>query len=183
MTISGVFWSGESGHVGSPAERGKIPPARFKPDLPDGHDKQAREHDGDERRGVVPQHHPPVESGGVVVHQIEQGVFAERREGPPHKVPDGIPIDRRKLRSPDPEALQRIEGRGATVKAKSTKALKPRPTQHGQNQDRVFPVHGTSGPVPKRPQKRDQLAPFHRSVSLPSAPPPGGCSEPSRRDK
>ena len=25
--------------------------------------------------------------------------------------------------------------------------------------------------------------PFHRSVSLPSAPPPGGCSEPSRRDK
>ena len=25
--------------------------------------------------------------------------------------------------------------------------------------------------------------PFHRSVSLLSAPPPGGCSKPSRRDK
>ena len=32
------------------------------------------------------------------------------------------------------------------------------------------PTSTVSGPVPKRSQKRDQLAPFHRSVSLLSAP-------------
>ena len=76
---------------GKPAKSGEIAPARFKPDLPDGHGKQTREHDGDKRRGVVPQHHPLVESGGVIVHQIEQGTFAKGREGTPEKVPDGIP--------------------------------------------------------------------------------------------
>ena len=58
-------------------------------------------------------------------------------------------------------------------------------TLDGEDRSGIIQGEGkrSSGPVPKRPQKRDQLAPFHRSVSLLSAPPLGAVSEPSRRDK
>ena len=89
--MAGAVCRVESGQVGSAPKGRKIPPPRFQPDLPNGQENEAREHDGDERRSVVPEHHPAVEVGGVVVHEIEQGILAKHGEGTADKAPQGVP--------------------------------------------------------------------------------------------
>ena len=46
--------------------------------------------DADEIK-VVPEHHPPVKVGRVVVHEIEQRIFVQHGEGKPDKAPQGVP--------------------------------------------------------------------------------------------
>ena len=62
-------------------EGGEIPSPSPEPDLPNRQENEPREHDGDEGRKVVPEHHPAVEVGGVVVHEIEQRILAQPGEG------------------------------------------------------------------------------------------------------
>ena len=89
--MAGAFCFGLSGHTGSPPKGGEVAPAPLQPDLPNGHEHEAREHDGNERRSVVPEHHPPVEVGGVVVHEVEQRILVQQGEGKPDKAPQGVP--------------------------------------------------------------------------------------------
>ena len=120
MTIPGASWWVESGQVGSAPKVAKIPPAaRLKPDLPNGHENEAREHDGDEGRGVIPQHQPSVEGGGVVVHKIKQGVSRQAPGRDARQSSRRHTIDRRKRRAAEAEARQRIEARAMRLRLKA----------------------------------------------------------------
>ena len=69
----------------------EIAPPPLQPDLPNGDGNKPGQHDGNEGRKVVPQHHGREEIGGVVLHQSKDRVFIKRREGTPYKAPHGIP--------------------------------------------------------------------------------------------
>ena len=69
----------------------EIAPPPFQPNLPNGDGNNPAQHDGNEGRKVVPQHHEREEIGGVVLHQSKDRVLIKRREGTPYKAPHGIP--------------------------------------------------------------------------------------------
>ena len=95
----------------------EIAPPPFQPDLPNGQDNKPGEHDDNEGGNVVPEQHPAVEVGGVVVHQVEQRILVQHGKWMLDKSPQGV----------------------------------PQPTE-------------------KQKDVRNESTPFHRFVSLPSAP-------------
>ena len=130
------------------------------------------------------------------MHQSKDRVLIKQGEGTAYKAPHGVPhtAEKKEQQSREPynemyDAKHGPAQQHETLKqpptgpAQQHETLHDEPAQDGENPDRVFPVHRASGPVPKLPEIRADLAPFHRSVSVLSAPLVSGYSEPSRRDK
>ena len=97
--MAGAFCRGESGHVGSPPKVAKSRPRPSSQTFQTDRRRSPREHDGDERRSVVPEHHPPVEVGRVVVHEIKQRILVQQGEGKPDKAPHSVPQAGKKQKS------------------------------------------------------------------------------------
>ena len=115
-------------------------------------------------------------------------MFVKRREGTPYKAPHGIPQTAEKKEQQGRKPYNELHDakhcpaqQHQTLKdapsgpAQQHETLHDQPAEDGENPDRVFPVHRAGGPLPKLCQIRADLAPFHRSVSVLSAPLLGGC--------